>query len=84
MHDAINPLWKQYIRLLRQCVVPALGCTEPIAVAFASAQCRDLPGKLPERITVWVSRDIYKNGMGVSVPGTGMVGPPAAAAIGAP
>jgi L-cysteine desulfidase len=79
----MNPLWADYIRVLRQQVVPALGCTEPIAVALASARCRDLLGKMPERITVWVSRNVYKNGMGVGIPGTGMVGLPAAAAIGA-
>ncbi len=79
----MNPLWADYIRVLRQQVVPALGCTEPIAVALASARCRELLGTTPERITVWVSRNVYKNGMGVGIPGTGMVGLPAAAAIGA-
>ena len=79
----MNPLWAEYIRVLRQQVVPALGCTEPIAVALASARCRELLGKTPEQITVWVSRNVYKNGMGVGIPGTGMVGLPAAAAIGA-
>lgn len=79
----MNPVWPDYIRVLHQDVVPALGCTEPIAVALASAQCRELLGELPERITVEVSANIYKNGMGVGIPGTGMVGLPAAAAIGA-
>src|SRR5271167_1006476 len=79
----MNPLWADYIRVLRQQVVPALGCTEPIAVALASARCREFLGRTPERITVWVSRNVYKNGMGVGIPGTGMVGLPAAAAIGA-
>jgi L-cysteine desulfidase len=83
MDDTMNPLWTDYIRVLRQHVVPALGCTEPIAVALASAQCRELLGRMPERITVWVSPNVYKNGMGVGIPGTGMIGLPAAAAIGA-
>lgn len=83
MDNTINPLWTDYIRVLRHYVVPALGCTEPIAVALASAQCRELPGKMPQRITVWVSPNVYKNGMGVGIPGTGMIGLPAAAAIGA-
>jgi L-cysteine desulfidase len=79
----VKQLWADYIRVLHQQVVPALGCTEPIAVALASAECRRLLGRLPERITAQVSPNIYKNGMGVGVPGTGMVGLPAAAAIGA-
>jgi len=79
----MDPLWTDYIRVLHEQVVPALGCTEPIAVALASAQCCELLGKMPQRITVWVSPNIYKNGMGVGIPGTGMVGLPAAAAIGA-
>ncbi|MDR3440959.1 L-serine ammonia-lyase, iron-sulfur-dependent, subunit alpha [Telmatospirillum sp.] len=79
----MNALWFEYIHILRQEVVPALGCTEPIAVALASAQCRRILGVVPNRLTVWVSGNIYKNGMGVGVPGTGMVGLPVAAAIGA-
>ena len=79
----MNPLWTEYVRILRRQVVPALGCTELVAVALASAACRELLGRTPQRITVLVSPNIYKNGMGVVVPGTGMVGLPIAAAIGA-
>ncbi len=79
----MNPLWAEYVRVLRQQVVPALGCAEPIALALASAHCRALPGKTPQRIMARVSRNMYKNRMGVGVPGTGMVGLSAAAAIGA-
>jgi len=75
--------WIDYIHLLRRKVVPALGCTEPVAVALASAHCRELLGEIPQRITVLVSGNLYKNGMGVGVPGTGMVGLSIAAAIGA-
>jgi L-cysteine desulfidase len=79
----MNPIWVEYIRVLRRQVVPSLGCTEPIAVALASAHCRALLGRTPQRIIARVSHNIYKNGMGVGVPGTGMVGLAAAAAIGA-
>ncbi len=79
----MNPLWNAYVEVLHEQVVPALGCTEPVAVALAAAQGRDLLGVPPERLTVRVSPNIYKNGMGVGIPGTGMVGLPIAAALGA-
>ncbi len=78
-----NELWQEYVSLLRREVVPALGCTEPVAVALAAAHCRELLGHVPQRLAVRVSGNIYKNGMGVGVPGTGMVGLPIAAAVGA-
>ena len=64
-------------------VVPALGCTEPISLALASAIARKHLGHLPERIEAKVSPNLMKNGMGVTVPGTATVGLPMAAAIGA-
>ena len=71
------------MRILRQEVVPALGCTEPVAVALASAiAVRDL-GLPPEKIEVLVSGNLYKNGLGVMVPGTGRAGLDIAAAAGA-
>lgn len=73
----------EFIELLKKEVVPALGCTEPIAVAFASANARNLLNAVPEKIEVYVSRNILKNGMGVGVPGTGMTGLDIAAALGA-
>jgi L-cysteine desulfidase len=79
----MKPLWQQYIRILQRDVVPALGCTEPLAVALPSAHCRRLLGRMPTQITAYVSGNIFKNGMGVGVPGTGMVGLRIAAAIGA-
>lgn len=69
--------------LLNTEVVPALGCTEPIAVALAVAKARETLGCLPTQIDVFVSPNILKNGMGVGVPGTGMVGLNIAAALGA-
>lgn len=69
--------------ILRREVVPALGCTEPVAVALASAiASRDL-GETPDRIDVLVSGNLFKNGMGVMVPGTGRAGLDIAAAAGA-
>lgn len=71
------------MRILRQEVVPALGCTEPVAVALVSAiATRDL-GHVPEKIEVSVSGNLYKNGLGVMVPGTGRAGLDIAAASGA-
>ena len=76
-------LWPEFLKAVHQEVVPALGCTEPISLALASAiACRHL-GKTPERIEARVSANLMKNGMGVTVPGTGMVGLPIAAAVGA-
>ncbi|WMW60499.1 serine dehydratase subunit alpha family protein [Serratia marcescens] len=83
----LNPeslsLWKKYIRVVQEEVKPALGCTEPVSLALASATAAaHLPG-LVDRIEAWVSPNLMKNGMGVTVPGTGMVGLPIAAALGA-
>jgi L-cysteine desulfidase len=73
----------QLISLLKKEVVPALGCTEPIAVALAVAKAREVLGELPDSVTVYVSPNILKNGLGVGIPGTGMVGLHIAAALGA-
>lgn len=72
-----------FINLLKKEVVPALGCTEPIAVALASAKSAETLGVIPDRIEVIVSPNILKNGMGVGIPGTGMVGLNIASALGA-
>ncbi|WP_142414635.1 serine dehydratase subunit alpha family protein [Hathewaya massiliensis] len=71
-----------FIDLLKKEVVPALGCTEPIAVALASAKASETLGETPKLIEVYVSPNILKNGMGVGIPGTGMVGLHIAAALG--
>jgi len=78
-----NVLKEQLICLLKTEVVPALGCTEPIAVSLAVAKAREALGDFPESVVVYVSPNILKNGMGVGVPGTGMVGLHIAAALGA-
>lgn len=74
---------EQIIEILRQEAIPALGCTEPVACALACARCREELGGIPEKVEVWVSGNIYKNGMGVGIPGSGMTGLPIAAALGA-
>ena len=75
--------WQQYIDIINQVVKPALGCTEPISAAYASAVAAKELGATPEKIEVFVSDNLYKNSMGVFVPGTGMIGLPIAAAAGA-
>ena len=57
-----------YIAILRHELVPALGCTEPIAIAFAAATARDVLGRLPDRVTAWLSGNIIKNVKSVIVP----------------
>lgn len=74
---------EQIISILKLETIPALGCTEPVACALACARCKEELGDVPDHIDVYVSGNIYKNGMGVGIPGTGMVGLPIAAALGA-
>ena len=71
-----------YISLLRREVVPALGCTEPIAVTLAVANAREVLGVPVAQVSAMMSANIYKNGMGVGIPGTGKTGLPLAAALG--
>lgn len=78
-----NPLWQEMIKAVRQEVVPAVGCTEPVSLALAAAIAAQRLGKPVEKITARVSANLMKNGMGVTVPGTGMTGLLIAAAVGA-
>ena len=71
------------IELVRQEVVPAIGCTEPVAVALGVAKATEILGNQPEHIHVYLSANILKNAMGVGIPGTGMIGLPIAVALGA-
>ena len=71
------------IALINREVVPAIGCTEPIAVALCTARAAELLDGQPEKIEVRLSANILKNAMGVGIPGTGMIGLPIAVALGA-
>ena len=74
---------RQIIALVKSEVIPAIGCTEPIAVALCVAKAVEVLNKRPEKITVLLSANILKNAMGVGIPGTGMIGLPIAVALGA-
>ena len=73
---------EQIISLINREVVPAIGCTEPIAVALCVAKATETLGKKPQKIEVLLSANILKNAMGVGIPGTGMIGLPIAVALG--
>ena len=73
----------QIINLVKREVVPAIGCTEPIAVALCVAYATETLGCRPEKIDVFLSANVLKNAMGVGIPGTGMIGLPIAIALGA-
>ena len=74
---------RHIIELIKKEVIPAIGCTEPIAVALCVAKAAETLGAKPEKIEVLLSANILKNAMGVGIPGTGMVGLPIAVALGA-
>lgn len=78
-----NNLRKQIIQLIHKEVVPAIGCTEPMAVALCVAKAAETLGCRPETIEAELSSNILKNAMGVGIPGTGMIGLPIAIALGA-
>ena len=83
MSEQTQSLWNQFIRAVQEEVKPALGCTEPISLALACAMAAELLQGDVTQIEAWVSPNLMKNGLGVTVPGTGMVGLPIAAALGA-
>jgi L-cysteine desulfidase len=74
---------KKIIELIHREVVPAIGCTEPMAVALCTAKAAETLGCRPERIEALLSANILKNAMGVGIPGTDMIGLPIAIALGA-
>lgn len=78
-----KPEREQIIALIKREVVPAIGCTEPIAVALCVAKATETLGCRPEHIKVFLSANILKNAMGVGIPGTDMIGLPIAVALGA-
>ena len=75
--------YSQIDALLHKEVIPAIGCTEPIAVSLCVAKACETLGTTPEKIEVALSPNIYKNAMGVGIPNTGMTGLPIAVALGA-
>ncbi|MBR3064139.1 MAG: serine dehydratase subunit alpha family protein [Bacteroidales bacterium] len=74
---------ERIIALVHKEVVPAIGCTEPMAVALCTARATEQLGCKPESIEALLSANILKNAMGVGIPGTGMTGLPIAIALGA-
>ncbi|MBR0136743.1 MAG: serine dehydratase subunit alpha family protein [Clostridia bacterium] len=80
-HDTV---YDQFIQIMKEELKPAMGCTEPIAIAYAAAKAREVLGAKPERLLIEVSGNIIKNVKSVVVPHTGgLRGIPAAAAAGA-
>lgn len=78
-----DPRYVQYIQILKEELRPAMGCTEPIAIAYAAAKARETLGTMPERLLIEVSGNIIKNVKSVVVPHTGgLRGIPAAAVAG--
>ena len=75
--------YSQIDALLHKEVIPAIGCTEPIAVSLCVAKACETLGTLPTKIEVALSPNVYKNAMGVGIPNTGMTGLPIAVALGA-
>lgn len=78
-----NKIRERIISLVNKEVVPAIGCTEPMAVALCTAKAATTLGRRPERIEVFLSPNMLKNAMGVGIPGTGMIGLPIAVSLGA-
>ena len=74
---------ERIIALVNKEVVPAIGCTEPMAVALCTAKAATVLGRRPEHIEVLLSPNMLKNAMGVGIPGTGMIGLPIAVSLGA-
>ena len=75
--------YQDYVQILREELVPAMGCTEPIAIAYGAAKAREVLGSIPERVLVEASGNIIKNVKSVVVPNTGgLTGIEASAAAG--
>ena len=63
--------YSQYLQILREELLPAMGCTEPIAMAYAAAKARQTLGAMPDKIDIVISGNIIKNVKSVVVPNTG-------------
>lgn len=82
MHKS-DEKYQAYVKILEEELIPAMGCTEPIAIAYAAAKAREVLGCMPDRVAIGVSNNIIKNVKSVVVPNTGgMKGIEAAAAAG--
>lgn len=77
-----KPEREKIISLIQREVVPAIGCTEPMAVALCVAKTCEILGCRPDKTEAYLSANILKNAMGVGIPGTGMIGLPIAIALG--
>ena len=64
-------IYDGYVAILKHELVPAMGCTEPIAVAYAAAKARDILGRFPDHVVAYLSGNIIKNVKGVTVPNSG-------------
>ncbi|MGL4790938.1 MAG: L-serine ammonia-lyase, iron-sulfur-dependent, subunit alpha, partial [Anaerotignaceae bacterium] len=62
--------YNEYIEILKEELVPAMGCTEPIAIALAGAKAREVLGKMPTKVEVFCSGNVIKNAKSVTVPNT--------------
>ncbi|GAU09305.1 L-cysteine desulfidase family protein [Desulfoplanes formicivorans] len=81
--ETTDKRYKAYVAILQEELVPAMGCTEPIAIAYAAAKARDVLGQTPDRVVIEASDNIIKNVKSVVVPNTGYLkGIEAAAAAG--
>ena len=69
--EKTSKTYQAYIEILKRELVPAMGCTEPIAIAYCAAKAREALGNLPDKITVAASGNIIKNVKGVTVPNSG-------------
>ena len=78
-----DPRYQAYVEILKEELIPAGGCTEPIAIAYAAATARKALGAMPERMEVHASGNLIKNAMGVYIPNGGKLrGVNAAAVLG--
>lgn len=76
-------IYREYLNILKEELVPAMGCTEPVSIAFAAARARALLGEIPDRVIIEASGSLIKNAKSVLVPNTGgMKGIEASAAAG--
>ena len=81
--DKQSRTYQAYVQILKEELIPAMGCTAPIAIAYAAAKARDVLGGMPDKVEIGVSSNIIKNVKSVIVPNTdGMKGIEAAAAAG--